>query len=488
MPRSTTWFFGVGGMALGISGNAVSYFLLVYYNQMLGIAAYLVSLALAIALLVDAMIDPGIGMLSDRTRTAWGRRHPYLYAAVIPLPVLYYFMWNPPAWALTNDAIGFVYLTLVLIGFRTALACFDIPSNAMVPELTTDYDKRTSLMSARVSTAWVVGTAGTIAMYSFFLQPTAQYPDGVLNPEGYRSASLWGAMLIMLSVVISAIGTHRHVATLREARPRTAFDLRAAVQTVRAIFANRPFRALILYAIAHRSTDGLIAALWVYLVTYFWLLDANQIAVLAALHLIGAAIAMLVTPTLARNHDKRTVVLAATFGSIITSCMPITLRVMGLLPDRWVYPTLMGVAIVDVFLVVIMVSLVASMVADVVEDVEKSDGRRHEGAIFSAQTFVSKLSTAAGTWAAGLVLTLIAFPQAARVADVSRETAWSLGLANVLVLYAAIAVCVALLLRYKLDRITHQSNIALVQRGTGHEVPGTACTEVLGTSSTRRTA
>lgn len=462
IPRSTIWSFGFGGMALGIVGNAVSYFLLVYYNQVLGLPAYAVSLALAVALVADAFIDPVVGMLSDRTRSPLGRRHPFVYATVLPLPLLYFYLWNPPAWALTSDAVGFAYLTASLIVFRTALACFDIPSNAMVPELTTDYDKRTALMSARLSTAWVAGVSFTIAMYGYFLQPTAAYPDGVLNGGGYRLASWLGAGLILLSVAVTAIGTHRHVPTLREARPMHAFDLRAAMKTVRAIFANGPFRALMLFAIAYRSTDGLFAALWIYLVTFFWLLEPSQIAWLTTMNLIGALLAMTVTPRLARNHDKRTIVLAANFASLITSCMPITLRLMGLLPDRWVYPTLLGVAVFDVFLVVVTASLLASMIADLVEDVQKKDGTRHEGAIVSAQTFISKLSTASGTWIAGLVLTSIAFPQTSRVAEVSRDTADSLGFTYLLVLYASIVLCGVLVLRYKLDRVTHEANVASI--------------------------
>ncbi|HUL75324.1 MAG TPA: MFS transporter, partial [Vicinamibacterales bacterium] len=162
IPRTTVVWFGAGGVALGIVGNAVSYFLLVYYNQVLGIPAYLVSLALAVALIADACIDPVVGMLSDRTQTRLGRRHPYIYGALLPLPLLYFALWNPPAWATATHAIGFAYLTTLLIVFRTALACFDIPSNAMVPELTSDYDRRTSLMSARLSAAWVAGVAFTI--------------------------------------------------------------------------------------------------------------------------------------------------------------------------------------------------------------------------------------------------------------------------------------------------------------------------------------
>jgi glycoside/pentoside/hexuronide:cation symporter, GPH family len=231
---------------------------------------------------------------------------------------------------------------------------------------------------------------------------------------------------------------------------------------VRAIFANGPFRALMLYAIVYRSTDGLFAALWIYLVTYFWLLGPSQIALLTTMNLIGSFLAMLVTPWLSRNHDKRTIVLAANFTSLITSCGPITLRLLGLLPDHLVFPTLLAVAIFDTFLIVVTVSVLASMITDLVEDVQRTDGRRHEGAIISAQTFISKLSTASGTWIAGLVLTAIAFPQTTRVADVTRDTANSLGLTYLLVLYGAIALCGALLFRYKLDRITHEANVASV--------------------------
>ncbi len=460
IPRSTVLAFGFGGVSLGVVGTAVSYFLLIYYNQVLGMPAHLVGLALAVALVADAIVDPLVGLLSDRTRTVWGRRHPYMYATLIPLPLLYFFLWNPPTWALATDLAGFGYLTALLIVFRTVLTCFATPSSAMVPEITRDYDERTALMSALVSTAWVAGVSLTIAMYAYFLQPTEAQPDGVLNAQGYQSASRLGAALVLLSVGISAVGTHQHVPTLRQPRPTSSSGVGAAFQTARAVFSNRPFRALMLYAVAYRSTDGLFAALWVYLVTYFWRLDPDQIALLSAMNLIGAAVAMWVTPRLARNHDKRTIALAANSAILITGCAPITLRLMGWLPDPWVFPSLMAIGVAEVFLVVVTVSLLASMIADIVEDVQKSSGSRHEGVIVSVQTFVAKLSTASGTWLAGLVLSWIAFPESTRVADVSRETTDALGLTYVLVLYASIAVCAALLLRYKLDRIGHEANLA----------------------------
>lgn len=464
--------FGLGGVAVGIVGNAVTYFLLIYYNQVLGTPAYLVSLALAVALLFDAFSDPVVGMLSDRTRSRLGRRHPYIYASLVPLPIAYWLLWNPPAWALTSDAATFTYFTVLLIVFRLILTLYDIPSNAMVPELTRDYDQRTRLMSARLATAWIGGVLFTVAMYGVWLQPTAAYPDGVLNPAGYQRASWFGAGLIATSILILALGTHRELPVLSSARPLTPFRPRDALGTVAMIFGNVSFRAVLLFALVTTSAAGLTEALWIYTASYFWGLDTDQIAVINFMNLFGVVAALGVVPRLTQNRNKKPVTITLSLIGLVVYAGPITGGLAGLVPPEAAYPLLIVQSGIETFFIVSIGALVASMLSDVVEDTEVASGVRHEGGILAAQTFVTKLATAAGTWLAGIVLTLIAFPQTDAVAAVPADTLFHLGAVYVSVIAGSILTGVLLLTPYGIDRAHHARNLAAVASASAPDTPG----------------
>ena len=89
--------FGIGQLPEGIKSAAFGFFLLFYYNQVLGLSGTLSGIAIFLALIVDAISDPMVGALSDSTRSRWGRRHPYMYAAAIPFAASFYFLFAPPA-------------------------------------------------------------------------------------------------------------------------------------------------------------------------------------------------------------------------------------------------------------------------------------------------------------------------------------------------------------------------------------------------------
>lgn len=83
----TMLFYGLGSASNGIKNRSISTFLLLFYSQVVGLPATWVGSALAITLILDGMLDPVIGQISDNHRSRWGRRHPFIYFSAIPYAI-----------------------------------------------------------------------------------------------------------------------------------------------------------------------------------------------------------------------------------------------------------------------------------------------------------------------------------------------------------------------------------------------------------------
>src|SRR3546814_5196194 len=94
--KSTTFADSFGAAAYGIKDSGLGTFLLLFYTQVVGVAPGTVGFIIMCALVFDAFIDPAVGALSDRTRSRWGRRHPWMYAAALPIAIGWLLLWNPP--------------------------------------------------------------------------------------------------------------------------------------------------------------------------------------------------------------------------------------------------------------------------------------------------------------------------------------------------------------------------------------------------------
>ena len=192
LPQRLKLAHGFGAVAFGVKDSGFSFFLLPFYNLVLGVDASTVGAALATALLIDALVDPLLGHLSDRTYTKWGRRLPWLYLAPIPLAVLWTLLWSPPF----TGAPGYWDIVALAVGVRLLLSACEVPSVSLVPEITDDYDERTTLFRYRFLSGWLGGLLMMVLTFTLFL-PT---PQSQLQPEGYASYGLFGAALMVLAV------------------------------------------------------------------------------------------------------------------------------------------------------------------------------------------------------------------------------------------------------------------------------------------------
>ncbi|HTW35733.1 MAG TPA: MFS transporter [Rhizomicrobium sp.] len=453
-------YYGFGSIAYGVKDNGFGVFLLIYYNQVLGLPAALVGLATMLALSFDAVLDPLIGYWSDNFHSRWGRRHPFMYAAAVPAAVLFAFLWNPPD-GLTKEGL-FFYLLCVAIVLRTFITLYEIPSSALVAELTADYDERTSFLSYRSLFGWWGGPMMGLLAYTVFMKPDATHPVGQLNPHAYHLYGYVGAVFIVLAILTSAAGTHRYISDFKPLPPPAPFNLRRIFREVAQTLWHRSFLMITVAGLLAAIATGLSYGLYVYFNTYFWLLRPLQISLFVIGHMVAAVFALAMAPALSRRYSKKPVAIASALASIMLGPLPFLLRLAGWFPANGspaLIPVLLAMQTVTTAIAIVSAILTASMVADIVEDSEVMTGRRSEGLFFSANSLIQKCVSGAGIFGSGLILATVGFPAHASPGHVSEAVLRDLVLVYVPVTSGLYLVSVACLAAYRITRDKHLDNL-----------------------------
>jgi Na+/melibiose symporter-like transporter len=454
----TKIFYGFGSAAYGIKDFAFSQLLLVFYNQIVGLPAPVVGTGIFMALVFDAFADPIVGQISDNLRTPLGRRHPLMYASAIPVAVSLYLLFHPPHWS--HSAL-FAYLVVMAIIVRTFITFYEIPSSALVPEMTDNYDERTSFLSYR----YFFGLAGQvlISFVTFFvlLRPDAAHHIGQLNPAGYAKFSIVAPVLIVVSILISTRGTQRLVPLLR-VPPVRRITVLQTLKEMAATLSHRSFLLLVVCSLCGATAIGLSAVLLVYFNTYFWGLSAAQISSFGFTGLVAVVLPPLLAPPLSKRMGKRNACLVFFIFSVLAGATTISLRLLGLFPTNGsplLLPLLLLERATTVTMGVSCLILFSSMIADVVEDSQLRTGRRSEGLFYAAMSLVNKAVSGLGTFVGAQMLGLVNFPQHADPAtldpSIIRHLAY-LYLPVMLVLYGTAMVVIS---QYRISRETHEDNL-----------------------------
>ena len=206
--------FGVGQAAEGLFGAAYGTFLIFYYNQVLGMPGSLAGLAVGIALVVDAFTDPMAGSLSDHWKSRYGRRHPFMYASILPLAASFYFLFNP----LVTSQLGlFVWLVVFSNATRTSMSLYHVPHIALGAEMSEDYDERSKLVGYRMFFANVGVLFAFAVGFLYFFTPTAEFENGQLNAAVYP---YFAALLAVLMAVTISGAAGARAPRFRSSRSR----------------------------------------------------------------------------------------------------------------------------------------------------------------------------------------------------------------------------------------------------------------------------
>jgi glycoside/pentoside/hexuronide:cation symporter, GPH family len=457
----TKALYGAGAVGTSVKMQLMGLALL-FYNQLVGLDAAAVSLALFIALFIDAFWDPIVGQCSDRTRTRLGRRHPYIYAAAVPASLAFAAIFMPPlGWS--DDAL-FAYLLVVVVASRMFDSLIEIPGSALLPELSSDYDERTSLGSWRFFFLSVVGRPlATTLAFGVFLKATRHQRFGQLNIAGYEPYALTVAAIAVVAVVGSALATQRFVPFMH--RPRKTPGFAAMARAFAAAVSNRNFVALALSSFIFGIAVGIGGGLQTYFYTYFWELPSPALFQLGLWLIPGTLIGVFAAPYLARTLGKKPACLIVFFGGIFATTVPIGLRLLGVLPPNS-SPWVLRILILDQMTIGLLSTtgfvIVTSMLADVVEAVQVRTGERSEGVLFAADSLLRKVTQSFAVALPGLLLNVVRFPRHAQPGHVDQGVL--IHLAQIyLPLVTVLYLCsTSVLMLYRIDRRSHEADLAKI--------------------------
>lgn len=457
IPLATKTLYGTGSVASGIKDTAFNVFLLFFYTQVAGLSGALAGIAIFIALLLDAISDPLIGYWSDRFKSAWGRRHPFIYFSAIPMGISFYFLFNPPGGAEQNFLFAWMLVFAVLVRFF--MTFYAVPSSALIAEMTSNYDERTILSGYRVFLGWVGGLTFATIGYIVFFAPSETFEDGRLDPSAYQDFALLGASVIVIAILLCAVGTHHLIPRLKAAAGQ-ATESESLRKDLSNMLKNRPFMILVGIILVSATAFGFTEVIGLYMYTYFWGLSTTDLAGLTLVAFLGTLAAFILAPWLSKRFDKGPIAAMAMVILMVTYPAFIGLRFLGILPENG-DPTLLialGInAIITVFAAVTISILFVSMIADTIDQNELTTGQRQEAIYTSAYTFSLKATSGLGGLTAGIALQLIQFPQNFEATEIPQMTLNTLGItvAGVIVLFWFVAFLI--LWAYPLTRKAHAS-------------------------------
>jgi len=387
LPLWLKLLYGSGDWGISSIGMMRSIFYAIYLTDVVGLEPRLASFGALIGIVWDAVNDPIVGILTDRLQTRWGRRRPFLLWFAIPFGLSFVILWSAPNW--DSQAALMAYVTFAFMLADTLQTLIGVPFLSLTPELTPDYDERTTLTSFR-SFFQLVGALSVVIAAPLIVDKVLV--SGGTQQQGFMLVgAIFGGIgaipLLLLGIFVRETSTPEQ----QEAMPFR--------ETLREAWKNIPFRFAVGIHMFNWSAVDMVAVSFPYFLLY-WVEKGDLLATIRVVGLdlapesaffgILMSVCILFIPFwlwMAKRYDKRTAYRIGMMIWVVVALMMYTIQ-PGQTNYLLIIAALAGIGVSAAY------TLPDSIFADVIEWDELRTGRRQEGIFYGIRTLIRKLTGA----------------------------------------------------------------------------------------------
>jgi GPH family glycoside/pentoside/hexuronide:cation symporter len=371
LPRITKFLYGISDFSFAFTDTAMQVLFAIFMTDVVGLKPVYAAAAVFIGRTWDYINDPLFGFLTDRTRSRWGRRRPYLLFGAIPFGFVFAMLWfKPPT---DSPILLTAYYAAAYFFFDTCVTLVTMPYFALTPELTQDYDERTSLTMYRMAFS-IIGSL------TAFIVPLMII--GKMHPENAPRVFMMGWIFGAISAVpplLTFFGTKEKPEYYTQSQPGIR-------ESLKAVWKNRPFLfAAGIFLFTWTAID-IIQAFLLYFLKYRMNMEAQSDIILGTIFIV----ALLVLPFwdwISRKTDKRKAYIAGMLFLSAVMCILIFISPALGLPAILAMAAFAGIGVSAVHV------LTWAIIPDAVEVDELATGQRHEGIFYSLVSLFKKIAS-----------------------------------------------------------------------------------------------
>ncbi|MCK5852185.1 MFS transporter [bacterium] len=380
--------YGVGSLGMACITNAVVSYLLYFYTDIVILPPLLVGLALTIPRFWDAISDPLMGLISDRTKTSSGRRRPYIFWGTPLLVLSFVLLWYP--FGSGSNTIIFSYLLIANLLFTTAITIVGVPYISLGGELTPHYHERTTIFAYNLAFGMIGGLIGmAMKLFSDLLHFQNKQMSFMVIAACFAIPS--GIFLLLTYF------TTKETVSVEETSSKKSF-----IKILKTSFQNKSFRNLAIAMIIVNSGTTLAVQFLPFMLKY-WVKLEHLLFPAYAVYTLAVYLGFPVWKKVGEKYDKKHVLAAAFLCAAVFYGMSFFMFKPGAVVMLFVWAVLVGFCGAGGLL------FPFSMIADIADEDELETGFRSEGVFYGINSFILKLSLAVGSMIGALALWLAGF-------------------------------------------------------------------------------